>query len=99
MCCLHSTGSILTINGQLFDITTEAIIQGVFFFKEMQTCKHVQLFKMSFWHLFFFSFYTASQFSWKRDCPAHTSLLVSGFAFCRCVKGTDGTILCQEIPE
>lgn len=98
MCCLHSTGSILTINGQLFDITTEAIIQGVFF-KEMQTCKHAQLFKMSFWHLFFFSFYTASQFSCKRDRPAHTSLLVSGFAFCRCVKGTDGTILCQEIPE
>lgn len=98
MCCLHSTGSILTINGQLFDITTEAIIQGVFL-KEMQTCKHAQLFKMSFWHLFFFSFYTASQFSCKRDRPAHTSLLVSGFAFCRCVKGTDGTILCQEIPE
>lgn len=98
MCCLHSTGSILTINGQLFDITTEAIIQGVFL-KEMQTCKHVQLFKMSFWHLFLLSFYTASQFSWKRDRPAHTSLLVSGFAFCRCVKGTDGTILCQEIPE
>lgn len=98
MCCLHSTGSILTINGQLFDITTEAIIQGVFL-KEMQTCKHVQLFKMSFWHLFLLSFYTASQFSCKRDRPAHTSLLVSGFAFCRCVKGTDGTILCQEIPE
>lgn len=98
MCCLHSTGSILTINGQLFDITTEAIIQDVFL-KEMQTCKHAQLFKMSFWHLFLFSFYTASQFSCKRDRPAHTSLLVSGFAFCRCVKGTDGTILCQEIPE
>lgn len=95
MCCLHSTGSILTINGQLFDITTEAIIQGVFFF--LKKCRLVNM--SSFWHLFFFSFYTASQFSWKRDCPAHTSLLVSGFAFCRCVKGTDGTILCQEIPE